>query len=96
MGECTELLATISCGGNISPSPSSTASSSSSNSRCLLLIFIIACDNTGTFTGADWLYFTVNEEDRNEILSGGGFGITGIKRQEDEDDEEDEDTDAFW
>lgn len=54
-GDCAKLLATISCGGNISASPSSaSASTSAKKSRGLL----IASDSIGTFTGADWWYLT--------------------------------------
>uniref|UniRef100_A0A2P2KHR0 Uncharacterized protein n=1 Tax=Rhizophora mucronata TaxID=61149 RepID=A0A2P2KHR0_RHIMU len=49
-GDCA--LATISCGGSISPSASSASSSISSNS--LSPVLLIAIDRTGTLTGAEW------------------------------------------
>ncbi|KAE8683732.1 hypothetical protein F3Y22_tig00111191pilonHSYRG00183 [Hibiscus syriacus] len=48
-GDCAKLLATISCGGNISPSSSTSNSKSSSNSLFVLIVFA----RIGTLPGAD-------------------------------------------
>lgn len=89
IGDCA--LATISCGGNISPSPPSSSSLITSSNSWYVRI-AAARDMSGTFTGADW-YLT---EEGSGIRSSGGFGINGIMREEEEDDEEEDEADVFW